>query len=72
MALDLVGVDASAGAACSSGSVAPSPVLLALGLDPEAARGGLRLSLGPGTTDAEVDQVAALLPGLVARARAAG
>ncbi|MBK9031912.1 MAG: cysteine desulfurase [Myxococcales bacterium] len=72
MALDLAGVDASAGAACSSGSVAPSPVLLALGLDPEAARGGLRLSLGPSTTDAEVDAVAALLPTLVARARAAG
>ncbi|MEZ4402253.1 MAG: aminotransferase class V-fold PLP-dependent enzyme [Kofleriaceae bacterium] len=69
IALDLAGVDASSGAACSSGSVAPSPVLLALGLDPEAARGGLRLSLGPATTDAEIDAVAAMLPGLVARAR---
>jgi len=71
IALDLEGISAATGAACSSGSVAPSPVLRALGLDDEAARGGLRLSLGPATTDAEVDAVIALLPGLVARARRA-
>ena len=72
MALDLEGVAASSGAACSSGSTAPSPVLRALGLDDEAARGGLRLSLGPATTDAEIDAVIARLPALAARARAAG
>jgi cysteine desulfurase len=71
MALDLEGVDASAGAACSSGSTAPSPVLRALGLDDEAARGGLRLSLGPTTTDADIATVIALVPRLVERARAA-
>ena len=72
MALDLAGVDAASGAACSSGSQAPSPVLRALGLDDDEARGGLRLSLGTATTDAEIDAVIALVPGLVARARAAG
>ena len=72
MALDLAGIDAASGAACSSGSQAPSPVLRALGLDDDAARGGLRLSLGTGTTDAEIDAVIAVLPALVERARAAG
>lgn len=71
MALDLAGVEVSAGAACSSGSTAPSPVLRALGLDAEAARGGVRFSLGPGTTDDEIDRVVALVPAAVARARAA-
>ena len=69
IALDLEGVAASTGAACSSGSIAPSPVLRALGLSDEDARGGLRFSLGPSTTDAEIDEVAALVPRLVERAR---
>lgn len=72
IALDLEGVAASTGAACTSGSIAPSPVLRALGLSDEQARGGLRLSLGPSTTDAEIDEVIALVPRLVARARGAG
>lgn len=71
IALDLEGVAASTGAACSSGSVAPSPVLRALGLSDEEARGGVRFSLGAATTDAEIDHVAALVPRLVARARGA-
>ncbi|HUQ06172.1 MAG TPA: aminotransferase class V-fold PLP-dependent enzyme [Kofleriaceae bacterium] len=71
MSLDLDGVAVSTGAACTSGSVQPSPVLLAMGLDRAAAREGVRFSLGPSTTDAELDRVLAILPGIVARVRAA-
>jgi len=52
--LDLRGVAASSGAACSSGSIEPSHVLLALGLRPELAAGSVRLTLGRHTTEAEV------------------
>jgi cysteine desulfurase len=69
--LDLEGVCVSTGAACSSGTLEPSPVLLALGLLPAQAREALRLSLGAGNSEEEVDRVAALLPALVARVRAA-
>jgi cysteine desulfurase len=70
VALDLAGVAASTGAACTSGSVQPSPVLLALGLPPHEARSAVRFSLGRSTTAAEIDAVLALLPAIVARARA--
>ncbi len=69
--LDLEGVAVATGAACSSGTVAPSPVLLALGLPPERAREGIRFSLGAGNTDAEIDLAAALVEQVVARVRAA-
>jgi cysteine desulfurase len=52
--LDLAGLEVSAGSACSSGSIEPSPVLLALGYDEASARAALRLSLGRTTTQAEV------------------
>ncbi|MCH2105703.1 MAG: cysteine desulfurase [Planctomycetes bacterium] len=52
--LDLAGLEVSAGSACSSGSIEPSPVLLALGHDESAARAALRLSLGRDTTAEEV------------------
>ncbi|HVB94768.1 MAG TPA: cysteine desulfurase family protein [Acidimicrobiales bacterium] len=67
--LDEAGVAASAGAACSSGAVEPSHVLLAMGLDKEAAGSGLRFSLGTTSTDADVDHVLAVVPGVVARLR---
>ena len=67
--LDEAGVAASAGAACSSGAVEPSHVLLAMGLDKEAAGSGVRFSLGTTSTDADVDQVLATVPGVVARLR---
>jgi cysteine desulfurase len=70
--LDLEGICVSTGAACTSGSLEPSPVLLALGVGPEAAGEGVRISLGWSTTDADVEAVAAALPGIVARVRAAG
>ncbi len=69
IALDLAGVACSTGAACSSGSVKPSPVLLGIGLPPERARQAVRFSTGPTTTVDEIDAVLALLPAIVARAR---
>jgi cysteine desulfurase len=71
-ALDLEGVAASAGAACASGSITPSHVLVAMGFTPEEARGTLRLSVGHGNDAAQIDRVLAVLPDLVSRARAAG
>jgi cysteine desulfurase len=70
-ALDLEGVAVSTGAACSSGSLEPSPVLLAMGVPPARARCAIRLSVGLGVDDAKVDHVLTLLPDLVARIRAA-
>ena len=69
IALDLAGIAASTGAACSSGSVQPSPVLLGLGLAPDRAREAVRFSLGRTTTAGEIDEVLARLPPIVARAR---
>lgn len=57
IALDLDGIAVSAGAACASGSLAPSHVLLAMGLRPTDARGTLRFSLGPDATPEEADAV---------------
>jgi cysteine desulfurase len=71
-ALDGEGVAVSAGAACHSGSTTPSAVLIAMGLTPAEARGSLRFSVGPATTEAEVDYALSLLPALVARVRASG
>jgi cysteine desulfurase len=69
VALDLRGVAASTGSACSSGSLEPSHVLLAMGLPDEWLRGAVRFSLGTGNTSAEVDTVLRLLPPMVARLR---
>src|SRR5262245_27939566 len=71
-ALDLEGIAVSAGAACHSGSIEPSGVLLAMGRTEAQARGSLRFSVGPGNTAAEIERVLALLPGLAARVREAG
>lgn len=70
IALDLAGIAASTGAACTSGSIQPSPVLLGLGLPPEQAAEAVRFSLGRTTTADEIDAVLARLPAIVARARA--
>ena len=67
IALDLSGVAASTGSACSSGRVEPSPVLLAMGLSPDDARSTVRFSLSRFTTADEVDRVAELLAELVPR-----
>jgi cysteine desulfurase len=70
-ALDLEGVAASAGAACASGSIEPSHVLVAMGFSKAEARGTLRFSVGHDTDEAQIDAVLARLPDLVARAREA-
>jgi cysteine desulfurase len=69
--LDLEGVAASVGSACSSGTLAPSPALLALGLSRDEARSVVRFSLSRNTTDAEIDRVLEILPGVVADVRGA-
>ena len=69
IALDLKGLSVSSGAACSSGAIEPSHVLLAMGLSPERARGSLRLSLGKQTTNEEVDFAIRVIPETVARLR---
>lgn len=56
IAFDLAGVAVSSGAACSSGKVQPSHVLAAMGVPPELARGAIRVSLGPTTTESEIDR----------------
>jgi cysteine desulfurase len=70
IALDLQGVACSTGAACSSGAVEPSHVLLAIGLSPDEARSSLRFSLGRTTTAAEIDRAADIIPPTVERLRA--
>ncbi len=62
VSLDLAGIACSSGAACTAGSLEPSHVLLAMGLDRGRARAALRLSIGPGTTPAEIDRVLEVLP----------
>lgn len=70
MHLDQHGIAASSGSACKVGDPKPSPILEALGYGPEWTRGGLRLTLGHGTTDAEIETVLDVLPRAVERVRA--
>lgn len=69
IALDLKGVACSTGAACSSGAVEPSHVLMAIGLAPEDARATLRLSLGHQTTEEEIDFALETIPPVIERLR---
>lgn len=69
IALDLKGLAVSTGAACSSGAIEPSHVLIALGLRPEQARASIRFSLGKQTTEEDIDFAIQLLPEAVARLR---
>ncbi len=61
IALDLAGICVSSGAACASGTLTPSHVLRAMGLSAAEARGSLRFSLGPATTEADVERVVSAL-----------
>jgi len=70
LALDLAGIAASSGSACTTGSVEPSHVLVAMGVPPELARGSLRISLGRMNTDGDVDRLLEALPPIVERMRA--
>ena len=72
LGLDLEGIAASSGSACTSASLEPSHVLLALGLSADQARSSLRLTLGGANTEEEMDHVLSVLPKLVARLRALG
>lgn len=67
LAMSEQGLAASAGAACSSGSLEPSPVLLAMGVPPEVAHGSIRFSLSRFTTDAEIDESIAIVGACVRR-----
>ncbi len=67
--LDLEGIAASTGSACSSSSLQPSHVLLALGLSHELSHGSLRFTLGRETTEEEIDRVLEILPQIVAKLR---
>jgi cysteine desulfurase len=67
--LDMHGIAASSGSACTAGSLDPSHVLTALGLSRELAQGSLRLSVGRGTTDAHIDRALTVLPAVVTKLR---
>jgi len=69
LSLDLLGICASSGSACTSGSLEPSHVLLNIGLDHPTAHGSLRLTLGRQNTDDEIDYVLQVLPDVVQRLR---
>jgi len=70
LSLDLKGIAASSGSACTSGSVEPSHVLVAMGIPPQLAQGSVRFSLGGDTTDEDIDYVLEALPPIVDRLRA--
>ena len=70
LGLDFAGVCASSGSACSSASLEPSHVLLAIGLTAEMAQGSLRITLGRDNTDEDVDYLLSILPDMIGKLRA--
>ncbi len=70
LSLDMQGIAASSGSACTSGSLDPSHVLLAMGLSHEVAHGSLRMTLGRANTEEDIDYVLEVLPAIVKRLRA--
>ena len=70
-ALDLEGIAVASGAACASGSTEPSHVLVAMGIPQRIGAGSIRVSLGVGTDEAEIEALLAVLPDIVARVRVA-
>jgi cysteine desulfurase len=70
LSMDIMGIEASTGSACASGSLEPSHVLLAIGVGPELAHGSIRFSLGWGTSEADIDYIIETLPPIIARLRA--
>ncbi|NLZ39109.1 MAG: cysteine desulfurase NifS [Firmicutes bacterium] len=69
LSLDLKGIACSSGSACTSGSLDPSHVLMAMGLDHQTAHGSLRFSLGVDNTEEDIDYVLKVMPDIVARLR---
>ena len=72
LSLDLQGIAASSGSACTSGSAEPSHVLLAMGLPVELAHGSLRLTLGKDNTNEDIETVLNILPGVIEKLRTLG
>ena len=70
LSLDMLGIAASSGSACTSASLDPSHVLLAMGIPTELAHGSLRLTLGKENTQEDVDTVTQALPGIIEKLRA--
>jgi len=70
LSMDLMGIEASTGSACASGSLEPSHVLMATGVRPELAHGSIRFSLGWGISVDDVDYIVKTLPPIIARLRA--
>jgi cysteine desulfurase len=70
LSLDMKGICASSGSACTSGSLDPSHVLLAMGIPHEKAHGSVRMTLGRDNTEADIDYVLEVIPEIVARLRA--
>jgi len=70
LSMDLMGIEASTGSACASGSLEPSHVLMAIGVGPELAHGSIRFSLGWGISEDDVDYIVKTLPPIIARLRA--
>ena len=68
--LDLEGICASSGSACTSGSLDPSHVLLAIGLDHATAHGSLRLTINEFTTEEDIDYIIEKVPQVVSKLRA--
>lgn len=69
LSLDMAGIAVSSGSACTSGSLDPSHVLMAMGLDHQAAHGSLRLTLGKSTGEDDIDYVLEVMPGIIQRLR---
>jgi cysteine desulfurase len=70
LALDMAEIAASSGSACTTGSLEPSHVLTAMGIDGDLAHASLRLTVGQSNTDKQIERVLTVLPGIVARLRA--
>ncbi len=70
LALDLADIAASSGSACTTGSLEPSHVLTAMGIEPDLAHASLRLTVGNSNTEADIDRLLEILPSIVGRLRA--
>ena len=70
LSMDIMGIEASTGSACASGSLEPSHVLTAIGVGPELAHGSIRFSLGWGITAKDIDYIIETMPPIIARLRA--
>lgn len=69
LSLDMAGIAVSSGSACTSGSLEPSHVLMAMGLSHQKAHGSLRFTLGKSTSAADIDYVLEVIPGIIQRLR---